>query len=719
MAKTRALFDGSGDSKRVVRQRSHWYRYGIFVSTTTLLTFLVAANMPRIVKDYVIGCTNPNCFDASLAISRSLDTVSADPCDDFYGFVCGGWQRAYPGSSNLFQGLQQRVASAVIMSLVLEDAAGDKRDPTKQVALLFQKCAQLAFGEQEHIAELREFLGRFSLSWPTPKPRSKLETLDLLVTLSLDWGVPVLFQLTVDPYFKRKGFRMLHFSSNPYMTEWFMARNALMQKGSLLTYFHRVSLILAGTAVSKGIVEKVLELDNKVLSTIVPSVLDPRPDFDLKYVTIKDLDDTMGPYLTSTEWLQVVNSHLPVELGLEDEMFVMNNRLFRLVGHLISRKTDMEILLPYVTWHLARHFAPMTSYSLSHAQFVDDPGLGSATLGYMVGRCYVDTDAHMPFAFAHLFIKRWLSRRVVDNAARMVDHIRKVANATMVASTCMDDETKTSALDKLHTLRAIVGYPSDLNSVAALKRHYQYSPQLNGTYFQMVLTLRAAELSYMKRFLRKNGSGVVSDMVNIPLTLVNAFYVPVYHVMVIPAAILYSPFYVDGYPSSYNFGSLGHVVGHEITHAFDPDMGLFDRDGVRRNWWTPESRALFERRLDCLRELYNPLPWGGGINFGDHALSENFADCGGMLKVYQAFHGSQAKKNRPLGESLAKFTDEQLFFISSCFKWCSNNEKQTPGWYSPPRMRCNVPLMNMPEFAKAFRCGAGKAMNPSRRCDFL
>lgn len=713
--------DGSGDSKRVVKPRSRWYRYGIFVSVTTLVTFAVAATMPRFVRNYVMGCSNPSCFDASEAISRSLDAVRGDPCDDFYGFVCGGWQRANPGTNNLFQDLQQRVASAVIISLVLEDTKGDKLDPSKQVALLFQRCAQLAFGEHEHMEQLKAFLARFNLSWPTSPPRSKLETLDLLVSLTLDWGVPVLFQLTVDPYFKRKGFRMLHFASNPYMTEWFVARNALMQKGSLLTYFHRASLILAGTTVSKDIVENVLELDNKVISTIMPSVLEPRPDFDLQYLTINDLDDIVGPYLTSTEWLDVVNKHLPIELKPHDEMFVMNHRLLRLVGHLISRKKDMDALLPYITWHLARHIAPMTSYSLSRAQFADGSGVGYATLGYMLGRCYVDTDANMPFAFAHLFIKRWLPHRVIDNATRMVDHIRKVANETMVTSKCMDSATKRSALDKLHTLRAVVGYPPELNSIRALKRHYRYTPRLDGTYFHMVLTLRAAELSYKKRFLRKNGSGVVSNLVNVPLTLVNAFYVPVYHVMVIPAAILYPPFYVDGYPYSYNFGSIGHVVGHEITHAFDPDMGLFNRDGVRHNWWTPESRVLFERRLDCLRELYNPLPWGGGVNFGDHALSENFADCGGIVKVYQAFHGTKTNKKqpRPLGGSLARFTDEQLFFISSCFKWCSNNEKQTPGWYSPPRMRCNVPLMNMPQFSEAFRCGAGKAMNPSQRCDFM
>lgn len=545
-----------------------------------------------------------------------------------------------------------------------------------------------------------------------------METFDLLVSLSLDWGIPLLFHLSADTYFKQKGYRILHFSSNPYMTEWFLVRNTLIQKGSLLSYFDRASLILAGKTVSKDIVEKVLDLDNKVLSTVVPTVVDPRPDFDFQYVTFGELDDIMGPHMTSAEWLQVINNHLPEKLGPKDEMFVMNRRLLKLVGHLISRRDDLELLLPYVTWHLARHLAPLTSYSLSHAQFVGEPSSSTAAMSYMIGRCYVDADSSMPFAFAHIFLKRWLPQGTVDDVTSMLGKIRNVANSTMATLSWMDDETKRSALSKLATLRAIIGNPQLLSSEAALQRHYPYIPSLKGSYFTMMLAVHSAELAYTKSFLKNNGSSHTSEEVSVPLTLVNAFYVPIYHVMVIPAAIMYPPFYMPGFPVSYNFGSLGHVVGHEMTHAFDPDMGLYDSDGIRRNWWTPASHALFELRLNCLRELYNLLPWSAGINYGDHALSENFADCGGMLKVYRAFR-STTRNNVSLSGSLAKFTDDQLFFISSCFKWCSNEEKQSAGWYSPPRLRCNVPLMNMPQFAEAFDCGPDKAMNPTRRCDFM
>ncbi|XP_077565061.1 endothelin-converting enzyme 1-like [Haemaphysalis longicornis] len=705
-----------------------WYRYGVFVSSVTLASLALTFGLSHVLRRQLFGCMDPGCFEASASLASSLRDAKGDPCEDFYGYVCGGWQRANPAATNHFQALQQRVAQAAIVSLMLEDSEGPQ--PTQRVARLFQRCAQLAFNEQHRLGDLRAFLARFNLSWPESQPRTKLEVLDTLVGLSLDWGVPVLFHLNVDAHFKRRGFRMLHFSSNPYLLEWFVSRNALHERSALVGYFDRVSVILNGSEACRDTVEKVLSLDNRVLSAVVPSVMNPRPGFDLEYVSFRDLGSLTSPYMSGAEWLEVVNQHLPVELGMDDEVFVMNRRLLQLLAWLVAGFEDTGALLSYITWHVVRHLAPMTSYPLSHAQFADYSGFPShtgsshvATLGSMLGRCYVDVDSSLPFSFARVFTRRWLPKSAVANVSAMLSGIRVMANSTMAALSWMDEQTKGGAFEKLATLRSIVGSPEAVSSEKALLQLYPYVPDLRGSYLDMALALHRAELAYAKSFLRANSSAV--DVVNVPLTLVNAFYLPIYHVVVIPAAILYPPFYVASYPAAYNHGSLGHVLGHELSHAFDPEAGLYAQDGLRHDWWTPASRRMFERKLDCLRRLYNQIPWSGGVNFGDHALSENFADSGGMLKAYRAFRATAAAIQEPSDEidvepqGLGSLSAEQLFFVSSCFKWCSKDEKQSPGWYSPPRMRCNVPLLNMPEFAEAFTCSAGTTMNPSTHCDFM
>ncbi|XP_037512993.1 endothelin-converting enzyme 1 [Rhipicephalus sanguineus] len=697
-----------------------WRQYCVFVAVVTLSTLAVTFAVPLMLRRFAMGCAYPDCQDPGADIARSLKDVRVDPCEDFYGYVCSGWLQANPDAGNHFESLQRRVAFAAVVSLVLEESRGPS--PAHRIALIFQRCAQVAFNEQDHIEELRQFMARFNLSWPTSKPRTKEKVLDLLVGFSLDWGMPILFQLTLDAHFRRPGFRALHLGSSTYVTEWIAVRDTLQEQGTLLAYFERVSVLISGVTVDRSTVQDILAVDNRVLSAMVSPTFEIRSDTEMRYVSLSQLDQLTGPELTTSEWLEAVNAHLPNALTPNNEMYVMNWQLLMLLGQLMGQASrDVVPLVTYITWHVIRAVGPMTSHPLVRAQF---GGSRMAATIYMLGRCYTDADATLPYAFAHVFSRRWLPHDAVSDVATMEGRIRREANASMNALSWMDEKTKAVAFEKLSTLRAIVGRPEGLASDQALQQLYPY---LNSTgsarsYLTLMNSVRKAQLQHAKRFLRAkesaNGS-LDSDDVSVPLTVVNAFYLPVYHVMVIPAAILHPPFYVAAYPLSYNLGSLGHVLGHEMTHAFDPDMGLYDRSGQRKDWWTSGSRVEFENRLDCLRRTYNTISWAEGIAHGDYALSENFADSGGLLKAYRAFRAVKVGSRQAAPASLAGFTEEQLFFLSSCFKWCSTEDKQSAGSYSPPRLRCNVPLMNMPEFAQAFHCGPGKTMNPKTRCDFM
>ncbi|XP_065286520.1 endothelin-converting enzyme 2-like isoform X3 [Dermacentor albipictus] len=524
-------------------------------------------------------------------------------------------------------------------------------------------------------------------------------------------------KLTVDAHFRRPGYRALHLGSSPYVTEWVVVRDRLQAQGTLLAYFDKASDLLSGAPADRGTVQNILAVDNRVLSAMVSSTFEIRTDTDMRYILLSQLDDVTGPELNTSEWLEAVNAHLPDPLAPSSEMFVMNWQLLVLVGQLMGQASlDVVPLLAYITWHVVRALAPMTSHQLVRAQF---GGSRMASTIYMLGRCYADADAALPYAFAHVFARRWLPRDAVSDVAAMEEGIRREANATMNSLSWMDETTKAVAFEKLSTLRAIVGRPKNLASDQALQLMYPYLNAMGsaGSYLTLMNSVRTAQLRHAKRFLSANGS--TEGDVSVPLTVVNAFYLPVYHVMVIPAAILHPPFYVAGYPKSYNLGSLGHVLGHEMTHAFDPDTGLYDRNGQRRDWWTARSRVQFQNRRDCLRQMYNTMSWAEGIAHGDYALTENFADSGGLLKAYRAYRAVRAGSRPAAPASLAGFTDEQLFFLSSCFKWCSREDKQGAGSYSPPRLRCNVPLMNMREFGEAFDCASGTTMSPSTRCDFM
>ncbi|KAL1428499.1 hypothetical protein MTO96_002872 [Rhipicephalus appendiculatus] len=554
-----------------------WRQYCVFVSVVTLSTLALTFAVPQVLRRFAMGCAYPDCQDPGADIARSLKDVRVDPCQDFYGYVCSGWLRANPDAGNHFESLQRRVALAAVVSLVLAESRGPS--PAHRIAHIFQRCAQVAFNEQDHIDELRQFMARFNLSWPTTKEK----VLDLLVGFSLDWGMPILFELTVDADFRRPGFRALHLGSSPYVTEWVAVRDTLQEQGTLLAYFDRVSVLLSGVTIDRSTVQDILAVDNRVLSAMVSPMFEIRPDTEMRYVLLSQLDQWTGPDLTTSEWLEAVNAHLPNPLTPSSEMYVMNWQLLMLLGQLVGQAArDVVPLVAYITWHVIRAVGPMTSHPLVRAQF---GGSRMAATIYMLGRCYTDTDATLPYAFAQVFARRWLPRHAVSYVSAMEDRIRHEANTSMNALSWMDEKTKAVAFEKLTTLRAIVGRPEALASDQALQQLYPYLKTTGsaGSYLTLMNSVRTAQLRHSKHFLRANGSLEGVD-VSIPLT---------------------------AYPPSYNLGSLGHVLGHEMTHAFDPDMGLYDRSGQRKDWWTSGSRLEFENRLDCLRRMYNTISLGG------------------------------------------------------------------------------------------------------------
>ncbi|XP_077543767.1 endothelin-converting enzyme 1-like [Haemaphysalis longicornis] len=536
------------------------------------------------------------------------------------------------------------------------------------------------------------------------RSRSKLETLVVLVTL--DRCVPVLSHQNADTHVKRPRSRTLRFTCNPCTFQRFATRNALHEEGPVLAYFGRASATLNGSAAPKRTVQEDLKMPVRVLvlkTAALPLLMDPRPDYELLHIVIKQTDYITAPYLSAAECPMVVNRHLPVHaFGRGDEMFVLNKRLLRLVAIPVSNIEDSTGLLAYVNWHVVRHLEPMTSCPLPRTQFMDGRDADKSSLGYMTGRCYTDADAALPLAFTHVFNRRWLAARSVRNATASLCRFRSVARATIAPLPWTDGEMRRGALEKLAILRAVVGFfDQGSGNEEALRRLYPRVPELSGSYLNMSLALHETELNVSKGFLRLHGP--TSKEVGFP-PVVNASYVPVYHVIVIPAAILYPRCYVACYPSSYNLASLGHDVGHEITHAFHPDEALSSPDGLRRDWWTPASSKKFARQLACQRCLNNETPWTGTARYGAHALSKNRAVSGGLLKAYRAYRGSVALQHSGAAQQGTAFTGEQ-FFASSCFKWCSNDDR------GPVCSRCNEPLMNISELAQAFDCALGSAMD--------
>ena len=256
-----------------------------------------------------------------------------------------------------------------------------------------------------------------------------------------------------------------------------------------------------------------------------------------------------------------------------------------------------------------------------------------------------------------------------ENKARMLDLVKNLQVALgerIQALEWMSDETKEKAMEKLNTFTVKIGYPDKWRDYTAL----EIDPKL--TYYANIQRAAKFEQDYSLSFL---GKPVDKDKWFMTPQTVNAYYNPATNEICFPAGILQYPFFDMNADDAFNYGAIGVVIGHEMTHGFDDQGSQFDKDGNLINWWTEEDRARFEERTKVMEEYFNAIEVAPGVYAnGKFTLGENIADHGGLQVAYQAFKNAQKAKGERLeakGDE-AGFTPEQRFFLAYANVWAGN-----------------------------------------------
>ncbi|HKR27788.1 MAG TPA: M13 family metallopeptidase, partial [Acidobacteriaceae bacterium] len=204
---------------------------------------------------------------------------------------------------------------------------------------------------------------------------------------------------------------------------------------------------------------------------------------------------------------------------------------------------------------------------------------------------------------------------------------------------------------------------------------------------------------------------------------VNAYYNPSMNDINFPAGILQPPFYDFSKDPAVNFGGIGVVIGHEMTHGFDDQGSKYDGHGNVKNWWTPQDRAAFNQRTDCEVKEYGGFQPVPGVNLnGRLTLGENTADNGGIHIAWQALLDTLKQQGKSIDDKIDGYTEAQRYFIAFAQVWCQNvtdqasrvSAKVDP--HSPGMFRVDGVVRNFDEFGKAFGCHEGQPMMPTDAC---
>lgn len=319
-------------------------------------------------------------------------------------------------------------------------------------------------------------------------------------------------------------------------------------------------------------------------------------------------------------------------------------------------------------------------------------------------------------ALGKLYVEKMFPAEAKDKANRMIRNVMRAYELRIAKLTWMSPETKEKAIKKLNSLTVKIGYPDKWKDYSALTVN---SPEKGGSYFENIKNVGSWN---WKKDLEKLGKPVDKTEWGMSPQTVNAYYNPSYNEIVFPAAILQPPFYNYKADEAVNYGGIGAVIGHEISHGFDDQGATFDAEGNLKDWWTAEDLKKFTDLGNALADQYSALEPLPGIKVdGKFTLGENIGDLGGINAAYDGLQ-LYLKENKNPG-LIDGYTPEQRLFISWATIWRSkmrdealkNQVKTDP--HSPGMYRGYVPLMNLETFHQAFdiKKGDGMYLDPEKR----
>ncbi|MBV9609148.1 MAG: M13 family metallopeptidase [Acidobacteria bacterium] len=378
------------------------------------------------------------------------------------------------------------------------------------------------------------------------------------------------------------------------------------------------------------------------------------------------------------------------------------------------KKVTLDNWKEYLKWQLVRASAPMLDEATvkQNWHFFNHTLLGEQKPRERWRRCVARVDTDLGEALGQAYVEQNFSPESKQRVLTMLQAIENSVDTDIQQLDWMTPATKKEAIVKLHAIAKNIGYPDRWRDYSSLK--ILRSDALGNVY-------RSSEFE-LHRQLAKIGKPVDRNEWQMTPPTVNAYYNPQLNSINFPAGILQPPFFRPTADDATNFGAIGQVIGHEITHGFDDEGRKFDPAGNVHDWWTPEDAKQFETRAKCIENEYSaftPIP-DVHVN-GALTLGENTADNGGLRLSYMALMDMLSKAGKA-DAKIDGFTPAQRFFFSFAKIYCANETTQrlrvrlASNPHSPMPYRVNGVVQNMPEFQKAFGCKAGQDMVRAPAC---
>jgi len=670
---------------------------------------LVALFFLAVLLIFSVHLTARDAAASSWGFSTANLDKSCKPCDDFYEFAMGGWMKANPIPAEYptwgtFSQLRDNNLAA--MRTVLEAAAkanAPAGSTEQKIGDFYTSCTDTAAIEA---AGMKPIAGELTAIDAIDDRKS----LDAAIAKLQREGVDVLFRFGSTQDIKDSTRVIAQASQGglgmPDRDYYF--RDDEKSKQLRADYEQHVTKMfaLAGDAPEKAAAEAktVMSIETalaKVSRTRV-ELRDPEKNYHLMPLTEMK---TLTPDWSWENYLRAVGAPSMAQVNVrQPEFFKEMNQTLSGVG-----LPDWKI---YLRWHLIHASAPglPERFVDENFDFYDRKLSGTKEMLPRWKRCVQSTDRNLGEALGQIYVEKYFPSAAKARAKEMVNNLIAALRDDIPTLSWMGPETKKEALAKLQAFNIKIGYTDkwrDYSKLAIDRGSYEANVR------------RSIEFEHARQ-LAKIGQPVDRTEWGMTPPTVNAYYSSTMNEIVFPAGILQPPFYNPNADDAVNYGGIGAVIGHEISHGFDDQGSKFDGKGNLHEWWTPDDRKNFTERSDCVAKQFDGYEVEPGLHQnGKLVLGESIGDLGGLAIAYAAYEKSIEGK-RP--KDIDGFTPEQRFFLGWAQVWGTNQRAEAARLQTNTdphplaRFRGNGPLSNMEAFAKAFGCTKGDHMVRGEAC---
>ncbi len=688
---------------------------GAFAAAACLLS-------PALSAQHLAAAADSSASPAPPAAIHSFDETAmdktADPCTDFYQYACGNWVKNNPIPSDQvrwarsFSLLHER--NQYLLWQDLDAAAKDPKTPLeKKYGDYYAACMNTDLVEQKGISPIEPALRQIgTLS-------DSRQLANVIAELSAEGSPARLFRFGITQDDK---------DSSQQIAETFQAGLTLPDRDYYLSpakHFQEIRdqyvthvtrmFTLAGDTPDKAAKEaaSVMEIETALAKGSM-SRTDMRQPTNVYHIyKVADLESMTPNFNWPVYWKAV-------QVGHFDTLNVATPDFFKTMNGLIASEpaSAWQSYLRWQTIHGAASNLPKAFFDENFNFF------GKTLAGQQVPQprwkqCSAMTDRALGEAVGQDWVKQNFPPQAKASMDQLVAALEKALGQDIRTLPWMTDDTKKAAEEKLDLIRNKIGYPEKWRDYSALTVQRD---DLIGNLDRAVVFERNHDLS-------KLGKPVDEKEWGMSPPTVNAYYDPSMNDINFPAGILQPPFFDASIDPAVNFGGIGVVIGHEMTHGFDDEGSQFDGHGNLREWQTPADRKAFTERTDCEVNEYNgfeaspahdALP-AQHLN-GKLTLGENTADNGGLRIAYLALLDTLAAEHKSVEDKIGGYTEAQRFFLGFAQVWCQNQTDQSARQsalvdpHSPGQWRTNGSVQNFDEFGKAFGCKKGAPMYPVKAC---